>query len=410
MPDLRNPKVPGSSPGPGTTFASPCKCFNTACASLTVRRAIYIIYFLSSFAMMTSWIFVPRFIVDMGGDHGTVGFAVGAYNGAGFVASIMFGRLADIHGRRLFIKAGLLASAFSFLLQPLAPDPLTFTVVRALAGFSAGMFPPALISLAHYTTGRIGRFSSFGSLGWAGGAFGAGLVAEFSGIPGAFYVSSALFFTAFLISFRVEDVSVASSKPPLLPFNLLGGAPHIFTAFFLRHIGAQMAWTYWVLYLRDLGAGDFWQGAMMGLNAATQFFAMFFLMDRGRASAFILTGFLVSSAVFLGFYLSPTYLYLIPLQFALGISWSMSYVGTLRTLMERFREKATATGLLGSVLSMAGIAGPFLAPEVLSLTGGYRGIMAVSAVLSLLAALTYGLYEFWKKSDEARLATNQSEY
>jgi MFS family permease len=110
--------------------------------------------------------------------------------------------------------------------------------------------------------------------------------------------------------------------------------------------------------------------------------------------------------VFLGFYLSPTYLYLIPLQFALGISWSMSYVGTLRTLMERFREKATATGLLGSVLSMAGIAGPFLAPEVLSLTGGYRGIMAVSAALSLLAALTYGLYEFGKKSDEARLAAD----
>jgi len=371
-----------------------------------VRRAIYVIYFLSSFAMMTSWIFVPRFIVEMGGNHSMVGFAVGAYNGSVFIASLLFGRLADIHGRRVFIKVGLLSSALSFLLQPLAADPLTFTAVRALAGFSAGIFPPALISLAHYTTGRIGRFSSFGSLGWAAGAFGAGLVVEFSGISGAFYASSVLFFTAFLISFAVEDVSVSSPRPPLLPFRLLRGAPHIFAAFFLRHIGAQMAWTYWVLYLRDLGAGDFWQGAMMGINAATQFFAMFFLMDRGRAGTFILTGFFVSTAVFLGFYLSPTYLYLIPLQFALGISWSMSYVGTLRTLMERFREKATATGLLGSVLSMAGIAGPFLAPEVLSLTGGYRGIMAVSAALSLLAALTYGLYEFGKKSDEARLAAD----
>jgi MFS family permease len=338
-------------------------------------------------AFSASYIFIPILARrELGASNTQVGIIGAVYGLAVFSSSYLFGRASDVYGRKFFLHLGLGVSSLTFLLQiltdptfvaPLWTDPWLLAFVRGLAGFSIGIFPPALIAYAYESGDLLGRFSSFGALGWAIGTFAAGLIAMYWG---AFVMSSACLLLAFLISFTMPTVSSPRLSVPFFPKSVIKKNWRLYLSDFLRHTGANSIWIIYPLYILRLGGDEFWIGVIYTVNTASQFFVMRFV-DRFRDKKLINAGLILSSITFFAFTLAQKFYQLLPMQVLLGCSWSCLYVGSLLYLMRRNVEKATCTGILGSVISLAAVSGALIGGTISELFG-FRATMYTAAALA----------------------------
>lgn len=332
---------------------------------------------------MASLVFIPNLAKEYGASNFTVGLIVGAYGAMLFTAYYVFGRASDMYGRRIILRAGLLASAIAFLLQLTADNARTLLFARALAGFAYGIAPAALIAYIYESKKSVGRFSSYGSLGWMIGSLAAGVIASYHKI---FILSSLLMFIAFLISIKMPSAGSQRIHVPVFPVDLMRKNSDIYIPYFLRHLGASIAWTILPLYLVGLGASFFWVGFMHTINAGTQFMVMR-RIDGVDDRKLIAWGLSLSCIVFFSYSLARNFLQVIPIQVMLGFAWSFLYVGSLKSLLEKNVERATASGLLNSTINLGGIAGPIAAGAVTAVYS-FRVAM-VLASLMCFAALAY---------------------
>ena len=106
-------------------------------------------------AFLASYLFIPILAGELGASKTQVGFIGAVYGLAVFSSSYLFGRASDLYGRKFFLHLGLGVSSLTFFLQvlmdppfvaPLWADPWLLALARGLAGFSIGVFPPALIA------------------------------------------------------------------------------------------------------------------------------------------------------------------------------------------------------------------------------------------------------------------------
>jgi len=345
-----------------------------------------VIQFLSSLALSASLLFIPNLARDLGANSTQIGIIVAAYAAATFAASYMFGRLSDVHGRKLFITMGLGVCTVTFFLQALADpyfvapvlaDPWLLALVRGLAGFSLGIFPAALTVYVYDSAGAVGKFSSLGALGWAVGTFVAGLIAFYYGI---FILSSACYLLAFLISFTMKSAEGPRLRVPFFPKDLLKRNWRVYVPFLLRHTGANCIWVIYPLFIVSLGGDKFWIGVIYTVNTATQFVVMRFL-DRFEEKALLNAGLLLAVATFLSFTVAQSFQHLLPMQILLACSWSSMYVGSLIYLMKNNVEKATSTGLLSSVINISQVFGSLMG-GVISQFFDYKATMYVAAALT----------------------------
>ncbi len=341
---------------------------------------------------MASTIFIPNYakILNIGESQiGIIGFAYGI---AVFLASYLMGRVADFKSRKLVVTTGLGMATLFFLLQYFSRDELTLVAVRFLAGFSMGTILPALIAHSYEAGNRLGNLSSYGSLGWAFGSILAGAVvgifSDFVNPYGiAFILSSTLFFVAFLLSLRLEDVKYTPVSVPLFPRELIRKNINIYLANFLRHLGANAIWIIFPLYLVELGATPEWIGFLYLANTLTQYFIMRKL-DYIKADILISSGLLLSMVVFYLYSLATSYIQILPMQFLLASSYALVYVGSLRYIVERATEKATSTGLLNSSISLAIALGPLIGGAIAE-NFGYRATMEFASAITALAMVVY---------------------
>ncbi|MDD4496965.1 MAG: MFS transporter, partial [Methanosarcinaceae archaeon] len=168
-----------------------------------------------------------------------------------------------------------------------------------------GIYPGALIACAYYREPSIGKFIS---LGWVVGF-------------------------AFDTLFR-------------------NAGPYF--SLFLRHTGAVSVWTVFPLYLQGLGAIGFRIGFIYAINPGIQFLVMRRL-DSFRDERLILAGYLLSCSGFVSYFFALPYLYIIPGMFFIAFSWAFLYVGSTRLVIEQNLEKATAAGLINSMIGAAGV-------------------------------------------------------
>jgi MFS family permease len=362
-------------------------------ASVTLHLRADSIQLLTSLASSASALFIPNLAKDLGANNSVIGLITAIYSAVAFVATYVFARFSDIHGSRLLIKLGLGVCTVTFLLQvltdphffpPLLANLQMLTATRILTGFSIGIFPAALIVFAYDRKEGIGRFSSFGALGNAVGSFVAGLIVAYSGI---FILSSVCFLLSFLLSLRMKHESVARVKIPFLPRKILRRNWRVYTLFLLRHTGANCIWVIYPLYIVNLGGDKFWVGVIYTINLGTQFIVMLFL-DRFKEASLITTGLLLSAVTFISFALAPNYLYLLPMQLLLAISYATLYIGSLRYLINNNVEKATSSGILSSVISLASVLGSLLG-GVLSQFFGYVTTMYIGALFAVAGFLIY---------------------
>lgn len=101
-------------------------------------------------ANVLSLIFIPIFAESLGASYVEVGLIMGVYSTTTLLSSFIFGRLADIHSLRTVLLGGFGFAVAAFSRQVFATDPSTLMLARALAGFSVGIHPGALIAYVHY--------------------------------------------------------------------------------------------------------------------------------------------------------------------------------------------------------------------------------------------------------------------
>ncbi len=345
----------------------------------------YLIQLFINVSVVLSTIFIPLFAQTLGATPVLVGMLVGAYNLMLFLSSTLFGRLSDIHERKLFIVVGLATSAVVIALHIFIRSISSLFLLRALAGLAGGVFPAALMALVYDKKGMLGRFTSFGSLGWGIGSIIAGVLAVYNRL---FILAALLYLVSFVIGLSLKE----EKKPqtlPLFPWDVIKRNLSVYLSFFLRHTGAFAIWAIFPLYLAYLGANKFWIGIIYALNALGQFLIIPHL-DRVRSTKLIDGGLLLSVVTFIIFAICRNYKQILPVQLLLALSWSALYLGSLKYLMERNVERSTSIGIFNSLSGLSGIIGPILG----GLAGnfGYRAVMILAAAMSLVGFILPKIY------------------
>ncbi len=353
-------------------------------------RTAYFLQFLTFTAVMLPWVFVAPILQKMGASKFFIGLAGGLYSSSYLISSAISGRIADEKGANLVIKIGLAASAITFFLQYFASDAISFILVRALSGFAVGMYPGAIVAVAYYLGIKIGRLSAAGSTGWTVGSVLSSIVAFFISEKFTFVVSSLVFLIAFILSTRCQ---FKGTKVPRVNMKeVFKRNREVYLTMLLRHTGANTIWMFWVPFLMSLHSPSYLPPALMAINTVSQIVFMYFITDIKSPKSLILMGILASSITFYGYSLINYYLWIIPLQILLGISWAFLYVGSARYLVENNKERATAMGLLNSTIGTAAVIGPLLGGIILQLTGSYKSLMYTALILTILSLIFYGLF------------------
>lgn len=362
----------------------------------------YAIYFLASAALSASAIFTPIYADSLGASDLVIGYIGMVYGFSIFIAGIYFGRQADVRGRRRFMIVGFAAASVLASLQLFARDPYTLMATRFGLGFAAGMFPGALIAYAHDEGKMMGRFAAWGSLGFGTGNLLISFCALAAWLYGALLLHERVYFTsavilaaAFGIALTLPSVPHQQVKVNAFPLNVIKRNRDVYFSFLIRHTGANAVWIIFPLFVLELspraadGGPDYtWLGIIYAANSLTQGIIMQFL-DRIDGRKLVLAGELLTLATFIGFYFSQNHIDLLLWSFVLAASWSCLYVGSLKTILARSPEKATASGLLTSTTSLSAMLGPLLGGVVSHFFGGFRSTIAFAAIMTVVAIVVF---------------------
>jgi MFS family permease len=361
-----------------------------------------IIQLLSSAGSFGPIILVPIILVeDFEASKGFIGIVVGIFAAASFFSSYACGRAADIYGRRVILLLGLSLSGVVTLLHIVTlwmDSVLLFVLVRMLLGFSAGMFPAALLAYAYETNNKMGKFSSWGAAGWGLGSLGIGMFGTL--YDWAFVYCAIILFVSFGVALTLPFPKERRIHVPKFPVALIRKNAAVYASMLIRHTGANMIWVTYPLFLISIGADGAMIGLVYAVNAFSQFFIMNFI-DRFEPPLLVAFGIGASSVTFALFAMTNHYWEIIPAQVLLASSWACLYVGSLRYVMEKSEEKATATGLLAGSMSLSGIIGPLLGGFTAAAIG-FRGAMLVASAMAIVALAVF-MYELAASGEIYRL-------
>ncbi|QLC49304.1 MFS transporter [Methanolobus zinderi] len=342
------------------------------------------IQFLASSSHTMSHLFIPIFAKSLGASFLEVGIITAAFGAASFLSSFIFGKAADINRLRPIVLAGLIMSALSFFLQIFAYDAVSLTLIRALAGFSMSIYPAALIVYIYYQKGSIGKFSSYGSLGWMAGFLLAAFVED---VQYLFMLSSLFYCVAFVTALGLKDVQKPSVNVSYFSVETFVNNSPTYISVFIRHAGAGAVWIALPLYLAEMGASSFWIGIIFAINPFIQFLVMRRL-DSLRNEWLVKWGFILTGMAFMVYFLAPGFVFMVPGMLLIAFGWSFLFVGANQLLVQRNREKATASGILNSVIAAASIAGSVAGGLILEFSG-YKETMIFGVVCAFVGMFIF---------------------
>ncbi|MDO9537530.1 MAG: MFS transporter [Thermoplasmata archaeon] len=347
--------------------------------------------FLSNAALFSSLLLVPLFAEELGASPAEIGIIVAAYSMANMLASYIFGRLSDIHGRRIFLISGLILSSVTCMLQYFAHDAIMLLVTRVLLGFCAGIYPAALLAYAYENKKRMSKFLAWGSGGWGFGTLIAGIIATMFSIREPFLFSTLLMFLTIPIALKMPFRGDVKMAVPLFPVKVIKKNLSVYLPVLVRHTGACAIWVMYPMFIRGLdGSGNalfLWIGIMYAINSFTQFIVMQHL--KSRSEILISWGIMASIVTFLLFPMCSTIWELMPTQILLAVSWSLIYVGSIKFMMAHNKERATATGFLNSILQMSAIVGALVGGAIVQVTGDMLAPMYFAAGMGGVAFILY---------------------
>jgi MFS family permease len=244
----------------------------------------------------------------------------------------------------------------------------------------------------------MGSFSAWGAGGWGVGNLAVGLFGLF--YEQAYFLCTIIIFASFVIALRLPFAKETRMSVPLFPKALIKRNAPVYASMLIRHTGANMIWVTYPLFLISIGASPETVGLIYAVNAFGQFGFMA-IMDRFDPTVLVAVGLASSAATFYTFTLVGSFWEIIPSQILLAAAYSSLYVGSLRYVMDRNEEKATASGLLSSTMSVSGIIGPVLG-GLAATAFGFKGTIMIATLMSV-AALGIFLYALNRSGEFYRL-------
>ena len=343
-----------------------------------------LIQLLTNIAVFSSLLFIPLMAREMGISYFGLGLILGVFNLACFLSTYFFGILADRYGVRKILRSGLIISALFYALQMLIHDKYSLFWWRAGAGFSAGIFPAALSVYAFSEReGKMGRFIAFGSLGWAIASFLDGIIGSYNMI---FLMGSVFFLVSFFISAGFGEIC-CQRDARFFPLPIFRKNLRIYLPYFLRNLAAQTIWAIFPLYLLATGADKFMVGIAYFINGLAQFYMMQ-KVEHKNNMYLINLGLLTSVLTFIAYAVIGNYWLVLPVQVMLAYSFSTLQVGANQEVLKNNREKASASGLLNSLLNFSAIGGPVLAGVVMQYYG-FPGVMWSASAIAFVGLISY---------------------
>lgn len=354
------------------------------------------IQLLTNAAIMMSVLFIPLIAESLGATGSQIGIIVAVYGLMLFISTYIFSRAVESLPPKTLLYAGFLSATATFFLQMFAYDPFSLGIIRALAGFSIGIYPAVLILYVINSRKSIGNFSSYMPLGWAVGDMMVFVVAGYLAVFGADKISSAgdvyrdvftlasLFFAiSFLIAITLPDIGVKSKKKgDYFSTAVLKKNWDIYFGFFLRQIGANSVWVIFPLYLVFLGANKYEVALVYTINPVLQFFIMR-KIDKYDTKSLIHAGDLFSAAAFIALIPITIYYQAVAGMILIAVSYACMYVGSTTYLIKNNEDKGTAAGLLNSSIALANIIGSILGGVIFEILG-FRWVMASGALFAVL--------------------------
>ena len=355
-------------------------------------KRIALIQVLAGGAFLTSFTYISIMGDEVGLSRTEIALMASLYAVAQFFASYLFGRLADKHGKRKILLIGLFSLTFLVGLQAFGSGTASLTMFRFLAGIGFGMYPAALAAYAFAANVGMGKFSSFNSLGWGSALLIAGPAADMFGVTTVFFMASGFVLVSLFVALTLDPIPEVKVISPLIPFKLIVKNREIIFPFILRHATANSIWVLWPLFLREeIGLNLFQIGLVQATNAFTQFIAMYLLGDRIGPRKAVGIGLILSSIAAFSFIIVGSFPLFLITQIVLGLSWANLYVGSLRSMLMKNRERASSVGLLNSSMSMSGLLGPLLALTIVELLPDipYEAPMLLAGISGFLAFVYY---------------------
>jgi len=342
----------------------------------------------SSGALSGAALLIPNMLRDdFGADTIQIGLITASFNAALFASSYYFGRYSDVHGKRLILRTGLLLTAISIFLLIFANSTETIFLVRIMIGLCSGMYPSALLAHVYESDKKVGKFSAYGAMGFGIGTFAVGVLGIYYQI---FLLCSIMMATAFAISLMIPFGAEKHQHVPFFPKDVIKRNMPVYLSVMFRHIGANMIWVIYTLFLEDLGASMLFIGSIYAVNAFGQFFFMQYV-DRFGSVKLVTFGFVFSIVTFPSYTLATEAWQIIPAQILLAAAWSCLYVGSVKYVMERNDEKGTSAGLLQSSLSISAIIGA-LVGGISAYTIGYHGAMYVATLMAVIGLIIFVVF------------------
>ncbi|MEI6795801.1 MAG: MFS transporter [Methanomassiliicoccales archaeon] len=326
-----------------------------------------------------------------------IGFITAGFNTALFASSYVFGRLSDVRGRRLILQGGLALTAIALFTLVFARDTTSVAFVRILVGLCSGIYPSALLAHVYESDKKVGKFSAFGSLGFGLGTFLAGMIGMYYEI---FFFSALLLFAAFAISLTMPFGKEKHHSVPFFPAAVIKRNYPVYLSVMFRHIGANMIWVVYTLFLADLGASPLFIGIIYAVNAAGQFIFMQFV-DQFDSKRLVFAGFVFSIITFPSYTLATEFWMIIPAQIGIAGAWSCLYVGSVKYIMERNEEKGTSAGMLQASLSISAIIGAVFG-GMIAFAIGYHGTMYIATVLAIIGLIIFFYTNKWMEASDRK--------
>ena len=161
---------------------------------------------------------LPLYAAAHGATTTAVGAIVAAHMMAAAAGSIPLGRASDVWGRRSLLLTGMIITAATSLLLPLAEGAVALAIVYGVAGIGVAAFTPSALSLVAdaAASGAAGRafawytIAHYGAIGV--GSFLGGVVAHAWGFRAAFLVSVAIVAVTLLLGFLLVERSESRGR------------------------------------------------------------------------------------------------------------------------------------------------------------------------------------------------------
>ncbi len=358
-------------------------------------KRIAVVQVLASGGFLASFTYIALLGDEMGLSRSQIAIMAMLYAVAQFFSSFLFGRLADDQGKRRILLLGLFSLIFLVVLQALGWDRYSIWTFRTLTGIGFGIYPAALAAYAYEGKAKMGKFSSFGALGWGAALLIAGPIGDIFGVRSVFIMVSVMMIVAFIVALTFKKIPEVRIRSPLLPIEMIKKNREIIFPLILRHATASSIWVLWPLFLTEkIGLSLFEMGIVQATNAFTQFIAMYLLGDRIGPKKAVGLGLILTSMAVLSFTVINSFPLFLLTQVILGLSWANLFVGSLRSIMIKNKERATAAGLLNSSLSLSGLLGPVIALVLVELIPDipYKGPMYFAGIVSFCAFLYFAFF------------------